>query len=89
MKELKRAHERTTERYNKGRFVSELKIGDKVLVRNHSLSKKQEGIAAKLKNRWKGPFVITRLTGVNVTVRISQNKVQTYHVDQVKMFKEQ
>lgn len=88
LKQLKRAHEKTSKRYNKGRFISELKIGDKILVPNFTLSNKGKGLASKLMNRWRGPFKIVDLKGVNVIVKMSPNKSQSFHVDQVKIFRE-
>ena len=74
--------------YNLRRRPASIKIGDKVLVRHHSLSKAIDNYAAKLAPRYIGPYeviakpsqVILRLQGTN------PKDIRTAHVSEVKLY---
>ena len=66
-------------------------IGDKVLLKDKTLSSKAKAQTAKMNLRYKGPYVISRVFG-NYTYKLSniktQKRIRTYHKQVLRQYKE-
>ena len=85
-RELLRAHDRSRRRYDKGRRPHSFKVGDRVMLTNHPVSRAVDRFAAKLAPRFLGPFVISEIYG-NVNVRLTHETLgyqKRAHVSQIK-----
>lgn len=91
VKELRLAHAKSKERYDKNRKPSPFKLNDKVLYRIFIQSSKAKNITNKLSPIWKGPFLITEIINpVNVKIQSVENPnfTKVVHVAQLKRFYE-
>ena len=76
-KNLNKANENQTHQYNKGTLERKFEPGDLLLVSYKTGSKNEN---AKLIPEWKGPFIVTKLTGPT-TVLIKKTPLsKQYHV---------
>ena len=85
-RQLLLSHRRNARRYNQGRRPFNYKVGDKVMLVNHPLSKAVDRFAAKLAPRFLGPFEILEIYNeVNVKLRhVTLNYLKRAHVTQIK-----
>jgi len=86
---LKKAHDKTKERYDRNRVEAKFNIGDKVLYRKFVQSNKAKGVSHKLTHTWVGPFSIVDIVGpVNVRIREDSNPshIRVVHVAQIKQY---
>jgi len=83
------AHDKNKHYYDVHHKDALYSSGDLVLIRNHVISRKEEGIARKLSPLWIGPFVIGDfITPVTYTILKLPNKksIGTRHVSDIKPF---
>jgi hypothetical protein len=75
--------------YDKKRLPVPFKVGDKVLSKTHFQSSSEKRFAAMLAPMWDGPFVVEKqVSPVNFAVRTSRGRLETKHVDQLKLWVE-
>jgi len=82
-----KAHEANKVAYDRNHREDLFKTGDYVLIANHSLSSKEDGIMQKLTPRWIGPFLLgKRISKVTFDIlRIPQlTTIGKRHVSQLK-----
>ena len=87
-KSILQVNEKSMQRYNDGRQESQLKVGDKVLVRSQTVSDASKGITAALCPKYRGPFLISRIRPSSIChLKDSHNKViGRTHVSRLKIF---
>jgi len=64
------------------------KLGDKVWLRQHSLSKAAEGFAAKLAPKYDGPYTVTRFISPNLVLlrRPGERRSRSANISQLKPY---
>lgn len=88
---LRAAHQKTRDRYNKNRKPSPHCAGDFVVYRRFVPSNKANKVSSKLSQTWNGPFKILKvLNPVNIKIQSVSDPsvVKVVHVAQVKKYYE-
>ena len=71
--------------YDKKRSMSNVKVGDSVLLKSHPLSNMKRNLLAKLAPKWKGPYkVVAQLSPVNFHIQLGDD-VRVAHTEQLKV----
>lgn len=86
---LAKASQNQQRHYNLRRRAWKPRIGDKVLVRQHPLSKASENFAAKLAPKYAGPYIIEAyVSPVIVSLRSGAGRQRTAHLSEIKAYVE-
>jgi len=86
---LKSAHKRVAQRFNKGRSPHQFRVGDTVMYRKHLVSSKSKNVTGKLLLRWSEPLVIAKVVNSNNVSLANPNTgviVRKAHVSQLKPY---
>jgi hypothetical protein len=82
-KNIQSTKERNKITYDKRISAPIFKEGDKVLLYDEALRRDR---SRKLESRWRGPYEIIKIKGVNCILRITKNKTIKVHLNRVKLF---
>jgi len=80
---LKSHKERSKEYHDRNVNTPLFTVGDKVLLLDEKI---RSGRSAKLSPPWIGPYVITDIDDVNVTLKIPRNRTLKVHANRLKPF---
>jgi len=85
---LQRASQEQARHYNLRRLEWRPKLGDKVWLRQHPLSKAAEGSAAKLAPKYDGPYTVTRFISPNLVLlrRPGERRSRSANISQLKPY---
>jgi len=85
---LQRASQEQARHYNLRRREWRPKLGDKVWLRQHPLSKAAEGFAAKLAPKYDGPYTVTRFISPYLVLlqRPGKRRSRSANISQLKPF---
>ena len=77
LKNINIAHKANKKYYDRKRQPSRFKVGDKILLRTHTLSNAEEGITKKFSKRWRGPFKLVKEVTPGLTFRVHHEETNT------------
>ncbi|KAJ8913094.1 hypothetical protein NQ315_007043 [Exocentrus adspersus] len=78
------------DKYDQGRRQEDFKVGDRVLLKTHTLSNQQKGFTAKLAPKRDGPYWIKEIVGPNSYIIANNSQgseiIGKYHVSDLSPF---
>jgi hypothetical protein len=75
--------ERSKEQHHKTVNIPLFSVGDKVLLHDERI---RRGRSLKLSPPWIGPYEITEVDDVNITLKLPRNKTLKFHTNRLKPF---
>ena len=84
------ATEKQKDRYNQGRKKVQYFVGDRVLLKTHTLSDATKGINAKLSPLYEGPYTIKETKAENIYVLDmgASKRLDEAHVSELRKYRE-